>query len=408
MPVKPDKMKDSIKEENVRERFDFQFWLLCASSFLFFSSFNMMIPELPNYLTQLGGAEYKGFIISLFTLTAGFSRPFSGKLADTIGRIPVMVIGASVCFVIGFVYPMITTVAGFFLLRLFHGFSTGFKPTGTSAYVADVVPFNRRGEAMGILGVFGSVGGGVGYAVSSFIVNNFTLNALFYTSSFVAIFSIIILLGMKETLPDAQRFQWHQLYIHRHEILEPRVKAPSIILLLTTFSYGIVLTIIPDFSVYLGMSNKGLFLASFIAASMLVRVIAGRMSDKYGRVKILRYSILLLMVSMILVGASHNIIFFLVNGAILGASVGMNTPTLFAWTIDLSDPLHRGRAVATMYIALEVGIGLGAVVSGFMFNNVMERIPLTFYTGALLAGIAFLYLEFVYLRKQAAHEQSKN
>lgn len=100
----------------------------------------MMIPELPNYLTQLGGAEYKGFIISLFTLTAGFSRPFSGKLADTIGRIPVMVIGASVCFVIGFVYPMITTVAGFFLLRLFHGFSTGFKPTGTSAYVADVVP----------------------------------------------------------------------------------------------------------------------------------------------------------------------------------------------------------------------------------------------------------------------------
>ena len=111
---------------------------------------------------------------------------------------------------------------------------------------------------------------------------------------------------------------------------------------------------------------------------------------------------------MILVGASHNIIFFLVNGAILGASVGMNTPTLFSWTIDLSDPLHRGRAVATMYIALEVGIGLGAVVSGFMFNNVMERIPLTFYTGALLAGIAFLYLEFVYLRKQAAHEQSKN
>ena len=70
-----------------------QFWLLCLSTFLFFTSFNMIIPELPAYLTSIGGEDYKGLIISLFTLTAGISRPFSGKLADTIGRIPVMVFG---------------------------------------------------------------------------------------------------------------------------------------------------------------------------------------------------------------------------------------------------------------------------------------------------------------------------
>ena len=75
--------------------FGLQFWLLCLSSFLFFSSFNMIIPELPDYLTSLGGEEYKGLIISMFTLSAGLSRPFSGKLADTIGRIPVMVFGIS-------------------------------------------------------------------------------------------------------------------------------------------------------------------------------------------------------------------------------------------------------------------------------------------------------------------------
>ncbi len=53
----------------------------------------MIIPELPSYLTKLGGGEYKGLIISLFTLTAMISRPFSGKLTDKIGRIPVMVLG---------------------------------------------------------------------------------------------------------------------------------------------------------------------------------------------------------------------------------------------------------------------------------------------------------------------------
>ena len=107
-----------------------QFFLLCFSSFLFFGSFNMIVPDLYDYLTSMGGGEYKGYVISLFTITAGISRPFSGKLSDTIGRIPVMIIGAGVCFFMGFLYPMLGSIWAFMLLRFFHGFSTGFTPTG--------------------------------------------------------------------------------------------------------------------------------------------------------------------------------------------------------------------------------------------------------------------------------------
>jgi MFS family permease len=96
----------------------------------------MIIPELPAYLTSMGGESYKGWIIALFTLSAGLSRPFSGKLADKIGRIPVMIFGASVCFVVGLSYPLLHFVSGFLFLRFAHGFSAGFTPTGTSAYVA--------------------------------------------------------------------------------------------------------------------------------------------------------------------------------------------------------------------------------------------------------------------------------
>src|SRR5687768_18566604 len=99
-----------------------KFWLLCASSFLFSSSFNMLIPELPAYLSSLGGSGYKGYIIGLFTLTAGLSRPFSGRLTDTIGRVPVMAIGSFVCVVCILLYQLLSTVAWFLLLRLFHGF----------------------------------------------------------------------------------------------------------------------------------------------------------------------------------------------------------------------------------------------------------------------------------------------
>src|SRR5687767_13062934 len=156
-------------EKQAKRVYGLQFWLLCLSSFLFFASFNMIIPELPDYLTSLGGAEYKGLIISLFTLTAGLSRPFSGRLTDTVGRVPVMAVGSIVCFVCGLLYPVLNTISGFLLLRLFHGFSTGFKPTATAAYIADVVPANRWGEAMGIHGICFSTGMAIGPALGSLI-----------------------------------------------------------------------------------------------------------------------------------------------------------------------------------------------------------------------------------------------
>ena len=384
--------------------FSMQFWLLCLSSFLFFSSFNMMIPELPDYLTSLGGAEYKGYIISLFTLSAAISRPFSGKLADTIGRIPVMVIGATVCFVIGFLYPAVGTITAFLLLRFFHGFSTGFKPTGTSAYVADIVPDNRRGEAMGMLGVFGSLGIAAGPVIGGEIVRFFSTTVMFYSSSVFAIMSVVILLGMNETVTVKHNFKPSLLIIPIREVIEPRVIAPSIVMLLYAFSFGIILTIIPDFSTSLGIENKGLFFASFTATSILVRVIAGKLSDKYGRLPILKIACLGIVATMWFIGTATNVTQFLIGGALVGFAAGMNSPTIFAWTIDLSDPRHRGRAMATMYIAMEIGIGIGALVSAYLFDNNPENLSMVFNSGALLAGIAFIYIQFLYKPKIPLNE----
>jgi MFS family permease len=379
--------------------FSVQFWLLCLSSFLFFSSFNMMIPELPQYLTSLGGEDYKGYIIALFTLSAALSRPFSGKLADTIGRIPVMVFGAAVCFILGFLYPAVGTVWAFLLLRFFHGFSTGFKPTGTSAYVADVVPENKRGEAMGMLGVFGSLGIAAGPAVGGVIANQISINAMFYSSSVFAILSVLILLGMTETVTVKHKFKPSLLIIPFNEVFEPRVIAPSITMFLSAFSFGVILTLIPDFSVHLGIMNKGLFFVSFTATSILVRVIAGKISDRYGRVEVLRYSTILVMISMWFIGIATNPTHFFLAGALIGIAAGTNSPTIFAWTIDLSHPMHRGRAMATMYIAMEIGIGIGALVSAYIFDNQIANIPLAFNSAAILAGLAFIYIQFIYKPK---------
>ena len=355
----------------------------------------MIIPELPAYLSSLGGEDYKGLIIALFTVSAGLSRPFSGKLADKIGRIPVMVFGALVSFFSSLLYPVLATVTGFLFLRFIHGFCTGFTPTGTSAYVADIVPFQRRGEAMGIQSLFGSLGMAAGPALGGYIGSIWGIQPLFYASAATSILSILILVRLKETVTDKKPFQPALLRLSRNEIIEKRVLTPSLILFLAVFSFGIVLTITPDFSEHLGIANKGLFFAVFTLSSLGIRIVAGRTSDKYGRIPVMKVATFSMVVSMLMIGFADSKTTFLLGGVIFGAAVGMNSPTISAWTIDLSLDQFRGRALATMYIALESGIGIGAFLSGFVYANRAENFPLAFGVGAVTAGMAFVLLVLI-------------
>ncbi len=381
------------KPENTKA-YTLDFFLLCGSNFLFFASFNMIIPELPAYLSSLGGEDYKGYIISLFTLSAGLSRPFSGKLADKIGRIPVMVAGVAVCFIVCLLYPLLSTVGGFLLLRFFHGFSTGFTPTGTSAYVADIIPFHRRGEAMGLQSLFGSLGMAAGPAAGGYMASIWGVQPLFYVSAAVSLLSILILYRLKETVKDRERLSFSHLKLGRHEILEKRVFPPALILVFSVFSFGVVLTIIPDYSDYLGIQNKGLFFGIFTVSSLAIRVLAGKASDKFGRIPVLKIACFIMAIAMILVALAESRWVFFMGGVLYGCAIGMNNPTVTAWTIDLSLDKFRGRALATMYIALEAGIGIGALVSGFIYANQVDRFSTVFGLCAISACLAFVLLFF--------------
>ncbi|RFZ91373.1 MFS transporter [Mucilaginibacter conchicola] len=374
--------------------YNLHFALVCLSSFLFSCSFNMLLPELPSYLSSLGGAEYKGLIIALFTLTAGISRPFSGRLTDTLGRVPVMAVGSIVCFVCGFLYPLLGTVAGFLFLRLIHGFSTGFKPTATAAYVADIVPRERWGEALGFHGICFSTGLAVGPAIGSTIRLYFSLDVLFYVSSFFALMSILILMNMKETLKDKRPFSLSILKLSRKDIIAVEVLPAAVVTLLSYVAYGAILTVIPDWSQHLGIVNKGLFFMVFTIASLLIRFVAGKVSDKYGRISVINTGLGLLVISLFIIGFAGTVTGLMIGGVVYGVATGILSPALNAWTVDMSHPDHRGKAMATMYISLEAGIGLGALISGWFYQDVIGMVPRIMYASGVVAVLALVYMGF--------------
>ncbi|MBK8555310.1 MAG: MFS transporter [Lewinellaceae bacterium] len=368
------------------------FLLLCLSHALFAGSFNMMLPELPSYLASMGGAQYEGLIIALFTITAGISRPFSGKLADTIGRLPVMYVGALVCVFCSLLYPQLYFVAGFLALRFFHGFSTGFKPTGTSAYVADIAPLYRRGEAMGILGICLSLGASASPPLGSWLAKTVSINAMFYASAVMALFSVIIIYNLPETLQNKQRFHWRLLKVGRGDIWDPRALPAGIVMLGCYISYGVILTLVPDLSDSLHIGNRGTFFTLFTLASVSTRFFAGKTSDRIGRVPVLIISAILIGIAMLVFAHITTWKGLYLGSILFGLGNGIFSPAINAWTVDLGDPMRRGRALATMYIALEIAIGGGAAIAGWYYADLIYRMPAIFYFAAATSFAAVLYL----------------
>ncbi|MGV0923796.1 MFS transporter [Empedobacter tilapiae] len=386
-------MFSAIKKKlNSDPVYNLHFILMCLSSLLFSASFNMMIPELPAYLSSMGGAEYKGFIIALFTLTAGISRPFSGKLTDKVGRVPIMAVGSIVCFVCGILYPVLTTVSGFLFLRLVHGFSTGFKPTATAAYIADIIPRERWGEALGLHGICFSIGMAIGPALGSTITLYSSINVMFFTSSFFALLSILILFNMKETLQNKQKFSFGLLKISKQDVFAKEALPAALITFLSYVAYGSILTLIPDWTEHLGFQNKGVFFIVFTISSMMVRFFAGKISDQKGRVLVIKLGLVLLIVALVLLASIDAKIGLILGGLMYGISTGILSPALNAWTIDFSKPDERGKAMATMYIAMEAGIGLGALCAGWYFQDYLDRIPMVIYVSAFICLLGTIYM----------------
>jgi predicted MFS family arabinose efflux permease len=63
-----------------------------------------------------------------------------------------------------------------------------------------------------------------------------------------------------------------------------------------------------------------------------------------------------------------------------------------AWATDLSHEEHRGRGIASLYISMEMGIGLGAFISGLVYGNSPAHFLLCFGIASALSLIAFVFL----------------
>lgn len=138
--------------EAVRELVrDDRFHLVVLTSVLAVSGVSLIAPALPAIATGLGVPEGDiGLLLTAFTLPAIVVLPFSGFLADTLGRNRVMALG---CLLIGLGGAMPWFVYGFLPLLAFRAVQgvgyAGVMPI-TVALIGDLYRENKETQAQGL------------------------------------------------------------------------------------------------------------------------------------------------------------------------------------------------------------------------------------------------------------------
>jgi MFS family permease len=297
-----------------------------------------------------------------------------------------------VTVIVSLLYPLSTTIFFFLCLRFLHGFCAGFFPTGATALLTDLLEPKQRGRAMGIWGTFISLGIGVGQGLGSVISSNLGLNNLFFIASGTAILSGILISNVKETLENTIPFKLQLLKITIKDVFEPSVLPAALVMFLSATCSGIIFVITPDISDFLHIENKGWFFIFYVITTIFIRLFFSSLSDKIGRRKTLTIGMSILIISMFMIGFSNSVYTYSLASIIFGIATGISSPTLFAWTADLSHKDRRGIGAGTMFIALELGIMVGSTLTLFTYKNTMDSIIPTFSIGAFLAMIALIYL----------------
>jgi len=95
---------------------------------------------------------------------------------------------------------------------------------------------------------------------------------------------------------------------------------------------------------------------------------------------------------MMLIASAQSVSAYIFAAVIFGFATGVSSPTLFAWTADLSTENRRGVGAGTMFIALELGIMTGSLSTLATYHNTKTTVYLSFAVGAIFALLASIYL----------------
>ncbi|MBO4852238.1 MAG: MFS transporter [Schwartzia sp.] len=174
------------------------------------SSYTMLIPFLPMYLTHELGVPFEdvnlwsGAVFSASFIVSAIMAPIWGRLADTRGK-RLMAIRASLLLSVSyFLGGVVTSPLELVGMRTFQGFAAGLWPMDL-AIMTLYAPPDKLGVCLGVMQSAMTAGGVIGPLLGGVLAEAFGMRASFFVASAALMLNCIVFIFVIKEPPDPSR-----------------------------------------------------------------------------------------------------------------------------------------------------------------------------------------------------------
>lgn len=357
--------------------------------------FGIVLPLLPLYSERFGAsATTVGLLVAAYSLAQAVAAPLLGRLADRVGRRPVLLISLAGT-AIG---SLLTGLAGglglLFVGRIVDGLSGG-SVSVAQASVADVAPPEDRPRLLGFLGAAFGVGFVVGPALGGLgaLVN--PRLPFFIAAGIAGLNALSAVRRLPETHPGrgAARPPTAGVPLRR----DPRILSLVAVAFVSITAFSMFEA---TFALF-GQRRLGLHLAStgavFTAIGLLIVAVqvgvVRPVTARFGEAGTVRVGLAVNAAGLLLLAAVAAVHSWAVAApALLCLTVGQGlvTPTLASALAGQVESHRRGEVLGAQQSAGAVARIIGPAVGGFLFQHVSDATPLLIGGGLVLAAVLAL------------------
>ncbi|WEG73762.1 MFS transporter [Vagococcus intermedius] len=166
---------------------------------------------------------------------------------------------------------------------------------------------------------------------------------------------------------------------------------------------GLVIPVMPTFMHQMSLSGQtmGYLVAAYAMAQLVFSPIAGRLSDLFGRKRMIVIGMVIFALSEFIFGIGHVVSLLYLSRILGGLSAALIFPSVMAFVADITTLEERPKAMGWVSGAVSGGFIIGPGIGGFL-GDISTRLP--FYVAAILGLVGFIFA-FIFL-KEPEHEEA--
>jgi MFS family permease len=358
---------------------------MCGFTFTVFLSEFQLLPAAPFRILDMGGTTFaSGLFLGLLTYASAFSAPFTGSIADRIGRRRTLLVSSAVSTACAIGYAVAPDYRLLLVLVVVHGVFWSALLSASSAYLTSLLPERRRAEGIGYWGLSSIAAVAVAPPLAFWLLRHGGWPAICYLCA-----ALNVLMGaIAWTIEDSEHVP-HAVH-QRGPLLESRVLALSVTLFLYTFGYGAITSFSAVYADALGVSPKGIYLTTLAVVILMTRPLSASLADRIGYRRVfvpcLAFITCGLAVLPLFPGTRGTLV---ASAIVFGLGFGTAYPVFVAYVMRDVDARRRGAAFGAILAAFDTGIGTGSTAVGWLIQQF--GFGAAFGTAAALSALALPY-----------------